>query len=108
MNGLNMILLWAILLEALLQVAKSWVPETVSVSSLTWPLVSAALGMVLCLAADVDVFETFGITLKVPYIGPFMSGVIISRGSNFVHDLWQRVNVLKEAEPSTHPDNTKA
>ena len=47
---------------------------------------SAVLGVFLCIAAGVDFFEMVQIPLSVKYAGMVLSGLLISRGANFIHD----------------------
>jgi len=53
------------------------------------------LGIVLAVGADVDFFELVGVPISWPYVGPILTGVILSRGANFVHDLLASVEGLK-------------
>lgn len=45
------------------------------------------LGIVIAIAADLDIFAAAGIKLNVSYVGNILTGLLISRGSNFVHDI---------------------
>jgi len=47
---------------------------------------AALLGVFLCIAAGVDFFALVSIPLSVPYAGMVLSGLLISRGANFIHD----------------------
>jgi len=53
------------------------------------------LAILLCIAASVDFFEFIGIPLCIPYLGKVLSGLLISRGANFVHDFLKLVEGLK-------------
>lgn len=46
-----------------------------------------ALAVCLGIGARVDLFELLGLPLCVPYLGLVLTAVIMSRGSNFVHDV---------------------
>ena len=48
---------------------------------------AAIIGIFLCLAAGIDFFSMVEVPLAVPYAGAVLSGLLISRGANFVHDL---------------------
>ena len=48
---------------------------------------SAILGILLCILANVDFFELVGVELSIPIVGVVLSGLLVSRGANFVHDL---------------------
>ena len=45
------------------------------------------LGVLVALVTGIDLFELAGITLKVPFLGSALTGLLISRGSNFIHDV---------------------
>jgi chromate transport protein ChrA len=51
------------------------------------------IAVFLCVAAQADFFQMIGIPLSVPYAGMVLSGLIVSRGANFVHDIFNRVQV---------------
>ena len=48
---------------------------------------SAILGILLCILANVDFFAPVGVELSIPIVGVVLSGLLVSRGANFVHDL---------------------
>ena len=51
---------------------------------------SAAVGVLLCLAYQVDLLSILGLVSPVPYVGSFLTGLLIGRGANFVHDFASR------------------
>ena len=52
---------------------------------------SLILGMLVCVLAQIDIFEIVGINLIVPLIGSLLTGIIVSRGANFVNDLFKKL-----------------
>jgi hypothetical protein len=47
-----------------------------------------AIGIILALVFNVDVFrDVLKITAVVPYVGSVITGAILGRGSNYLHDL---------------------
>ncbi len=54
--------------------------------------VSIALGLVVSLNYEIDVFTLVGLEGRVPFIGGVLTGLIISRGSNIVNDVVDRLN----------------
>lgn len=58
------------------------------------------IGIALAVGSGLDIFTVVGISLKVPYLGMILTGILISRGANFIHDLLSSVNNLQQ--------NTKA
>ena len=51
------------------------------------------VGLLLAVGTGLDLFSLVQIPLNIPYLGMALTGVLISRGANFVHDL------LKKIEP---------
>lgn len=91
METIAIVFILAILVEAVVQVIKGWVPEDVNAPAWLWPVVSAVLGVGVCIAASVDMLTLLGVSLPVPFLGPVLTGVLISRGASFVHDLWENI-----------------
>lgn len=54
--------------------------------------VSIVTGLVVSLNYDIDVFKLVGLEGRVPMIGAILTGLIISRGSNIVSDVVDRLN----------------
>lgn len=52
---------------------------------------SLLLGILICILAKVDVFAIVGINLIIPFIGYILTGIIVSRGANFVNDLFKKL-----------------
>ena len=52
---------------------------------------SLLLSMIICVLAQINIFEIVGINLIVPIIGSLLTGIIVSRGANFVNDLFKKV-----------------
>lgn len=52
---------------------------------------SLLLSMIVCVLAQINIFEIVGINLIVPVIGSLMTGIIVSRGANFVNDLFKKL-----------------
>jgi len=92
MEAIGAVFLLAVAVEALIQVIKGWLPSGVSAPGWVWPVTGAALGIALCLLADVDLLRLAGVDLKSPPAGMVLTGLLISRGASFVHDFWASVN----------------
>ena len=52
--------------------------------------IAAGVGLILCLAYRVDLLAMVGIGAQWPWIGYVITGLIVGRGSNFVHDFATR------------------
>lgn len=45
------------------------------------------LGILIALGSGIDLLALVGIPMQVPYLGMILTGILISRGSNYIHDL---------------------
>ncbi len=78
------LLIIAASVEALWETLKMfWDGEKVDINRIG----SAILGILLCVLANVDFFALVGVELSIPIVGIVLSGLLVSRGANFVHDL---------------------
>lgn len=53
-----------------------------------------AMGIIVSVAAGVDLFAALGLIIAYPIVGQILTGILISRGANFVHDLLKSVEQL--------------
>lgn len=53
---------------------------------------SLILGVIVCLIFRIDIFPIVGLNAAIPFIGSIFTGIIVSRGANFVNDLFTRLN----------------
>lgn len=49
------------------------------------------LAILLCVLARVDLFILCGITFTIPFVAYICTGIIVSRGANFVSDLFEKI-----------------
>jgi hypothetical protein len=56
------------------------------------------VALLICfgLGSRVDLFVMLGISLEVAYLGIILTAVLLSRGSNFIHDLIGTLSGLRE------------
>lgn len=84
MDKLTYILVLAFLGEAVWETLKmTWQEGKVSIDRIG----ALAISILLAYATNIDIFALMGIGLSIPLIGVILTGVLISRGTNFVHDL---------------------
>lgn len=50
-------------------------------------LISLALGMLVAIAYKLDLLELMGMKSNIPYVGNILTGLLLSRGSNYVYDI---------------------
>lgn len=94
---ITMILMLAVTVEALVEYAKG----VVGVANGHWRTAAlrfAAMvaGVVLCVAARADLYDVLGLRFALPWLGQALTGVLISRGANYVSDFMGRMTRYKE------------
>lgn len=89
------LILIAVLVEAIWENLKMiWQEGKFNVNMLG----SLITGILVCILAKIDLFELIGIVISVKIIGYILTGIIVSRGANFVSDLFARLNGKKYLE----------
>lgn len=48
---------------------------------------SLLLGILVAISYKLDIPEQLGLNSKIPFLGSFLTGILISRGSNYLFDL---------------------
>lgn len=89
-EALFTILVLAIIVEFSTEIVKSVFPTIRGQHS---RMVAILLGMMLCVSTRSGLLASFKIYPFFPQIDYFLTGAIISRGSNIIHDLVSRLNV---------------
>ena len=83
----------AILVEAIWENLKMiWDKNKLNINMLG----SLLLSMIICVLAQINIFKIVGIELIFPIIGYLLTGIIVSRGANFVNDLFSKLNNKEE------------
>ena len=107
MKGIVLVIVLAIIVEALIEYAKSiykafakegWKPAVTQV-------VAIIIAVLLCFMTGGDLFVVVGIEFIWPWLGHFLTGIIISRGANYVSDFVKRLQGVKVKEAA---DNGEA
>lgn len=49
------------------------------------------VGIVVSILAKIDIFAMQGINISIPLIGWILTGILLSRGANFIHDLFSKI-----------------
>lgn len=86
--NITVIIAVAILIEGLVEYGKTIINmfETGEKKTAVIQLVTILVGILLAFAFNADVFATIGIEVN-HAIGMFLTGIVMSRGSNYVSDL---------------------
>lgn len=54
-------------------------------------LLGISLGIIVAILYNLDLPEYFNIKSRIPYIGCIFTGILISRGSNYIYDLISKI-----------------
>ncbi len=91
MNYFALIFL-AIILEGVI----TYVKEFFVKGNVRWEmLISIIIGVLITSAYGVDVLAMAGLKTPVPFLGSILTGILISRGSNYVFDLIKGIGNLQ-------------
>lgn len=90
-KSLTALVFFAILVEGMVEYVKLGIQKHMCIEIIT----SMVLGLAVAFGFHLDFFAAVGITTDVPYISTVLTGIIVSRGSNYVFDL---IGKFTEAE----------
>lgn len=100
MKGIILIIVMAIVVEALIEYAKTIGKAFAGGEHKTalTQLAAIALGVLLCLMTGGDLFAVLGIAFVWPWLGVVLTGIIISRGANYVSDFVKKLQGVTKEE----------
>lgn len=58
-------------------------------------LISIIVGILVTAAYQVDIIALVGLQTPVPFLGSVLTGILISRGSNYIFDLINTISTLQ-------------
>jgi hypothetical protein len=94
MENLLQITAIAILAEAVWENLKMiWQDGKVSIDRIGALIVSIVISM----ATQLDVFAILNFGISIPFVGSFLTGILISRGANFIHDLLNKIQTISNS-----------
>ncbi len=87
------ILVMAVLIEAIVTYIKTFVVD----KEIKWQLIAAVvLSVIVCLLYSLDIPALVGIVTPVPYVGNVLTGILVSRGSNYIYELIKTLTVKQK------------
>lgn len=89
LETLTTITVLAVVVEFATEIIKNLIPPARKEFS---KVVAIILGVVLCLSTSTGILNLFGLASSYPLADYLISGLIISRGSNIIHDLVSQLN----------------
>jgi hypothetical protein len=91
--GILSLVVLAMLGEAIWETVKMlWQDGKASIDKIGAVLV----GILLSLGTGADIMRLSGVPMKNPYIAMILTGLLLSRGANFVHDILTSINNIQK------------
>lgn len=91
MSNFLQIIVIALLAETIWENLKMvWQEGKVNVDRIGALIVSVLVSM----ATQLDVFAILNFGIAIPFVGSFLTGILISRGANVIHDLLNKIEEL--------------
>lgn len=93
MEGITLIVVLAIVTEALVEYGKSITKAYAGKDFKTavTQLVAIITSVLLCFAANADLFKVVGIDFTWPWLGVVLTGILGSRGANYLSDFISKI-----------------
>ena len=83
----------ALLVEAVWETLKMvWQEGKINVNTIG----ALIVGIGVSILAKIDIFAMQGISLSIPLVGWILTGILMSRGANFIHDLFNKLGDKEE------------
>jgi len=93
MNNILMLVVAAMIGESVWETLKMiWQEGKLSIDRIG----ALVIGLLIALSGNLDLPALVGIPFIVPYLGMILTGILISRGANFVHDLLVKIQKKPE------------
>lgn len=92
--NMTQILISALIVEALWETSKMfWQNGKINYDRIG----AVAFGELIALSANIDFLAAVGVNIRVPIIGNVLTGLLISRGANFMHDILASVSSMSNS-----------
>ena len=90
--GLHAIIILAITVEALIEYTK-----LIYAKEINWKqVVALVMGVFLAAAAGADLYRILGVEFVIPYVGTVLTGIVCSRGSNYLADFVKKLQAVRQ------------
>lgn len=57
---------------------------------------SLVIGLLIAVTGQLDLCALVGVSLVIPYLGMILTGILFSRGANFIHDLLSKIQTTNK------------
>ena len=66
------------------------------------------VSIILALDTGIDILALAGVPTKIPWVAVILTGIVISRGANFTHDIVSAINnVYQNSKNTSNTDENK-
>ena len=90
-NSIFEIVAFSVLIESLITYYK----EFFAGGNAPWEIIaSLSLGIIVAIAYNLDLPAHFNLKSQIPYLGCILTGILLSRGSNYAYDLLGKLTQL--------------
>ncbi|MDP4152535.1 MAG: hypothetical protein Q8865_03705 [Bacillota bacterium] len=91
------LILLAVIVEGIISYTKAFFVD----GKFQWQVVAAiAIGVFLAIVYQIDLFSIVGLSARIPLVGNILTGILISRGSNYIFDLIKTLQTQKDETQS--------
>lgn len=95
MSNFLQVIVIALLAETIWENAKAvWQEGKVSIDRIGALIVSIIVSM----STQLDIFAILNFNIAIPFVGSFLTGILISRGANVIHDLLNKIEEITKSK----------
>ena len=95
MEKLLVIVMVALIAESVWETLKmTWQEGKVSIDRIG----ALVVALLLAIGTRLDLLSLLDIKTSIPYLGVVLTGILISRGSNFIHDLLVKIGQVEKGQ----------
>ena len=83
-----------VIFSALIEALITYINQFFVSGEFSWKmLASIALGVLVSIAYGLDLPAHFNLHSQIPYLGNILTGILLSRGSNYVFDVIKKLSI---------------
>lgn len=91
MNEVSKMTMMAVLVEGII----TYINEFFVSEMAPWQMIlSLTLGIIVATAYKLDLPKYLKMESQIPYVGYALTGILISRGSNYIYDMFKGLNII--------------
>lgn len=93
MNNFFAFILLSIIVEGIVTYIKTFFVD----KKIQWQqIIALSLGVLVAVAYDIDLLSLFELNSFIPHLGALLTGVLLSRGSNYAYELCKSLTSIEE------------